>query len=239
MKKISDTYLFLIMLILAIGLFALVYFVPLKNTNDQINSLRSRNTSLTNEISELQVYHDNRAQYESDIETLKKEIVKIAVSYPSAYREEDYILEGVAMEKASDYMQYSGIRINEPEVLVAIEEDVMKQADIEGYGNKVEFVRQTVDYSNQITYDSLKQALAEAFDSGYRANIQNVTYVKDEDSLVAEGVISIGYYYVNGNGREYVAPAIKDYERGTNNLFLGGKELDILSLYSIPEVTND
>ncbi len=227
MKKVNDTYIFLLLFVLAVGLFLLVFFVPFKNTNDLINELESSNNSLRAEISELQVYHDNRAQYESDTETLKSEIVNVITAYPSAYREEDYILEAIAMENAGEDMQYTSIKIFEPETLSVIDESLMQGADIEGYSNRIEFMRQKVDYNNDITYDSLKKALAEAFASGYQANIESVTYTKNEKGVVLNGTISLGYYYVNGNGRDYVAPSITPYEAGTNNIFIGGKPIEI------------
>ena len=226
MKKVSDTTIFALLFVLAVGLFLLVYFVPLKNVNDEISSLENSNTALRAEVSELQVYHDNRSQYETDTETLKKEIVNVVTSYPSAYREEDFILEGIAMEKAAgDEMQYSSMKFSAPETLAVVEADAMRAAEIDGYDNRVEFMCQKVDYNNDITYDALKNALAEAFASGYKANVESVTYTKNEEGVVLNGTITLGYYYVNGNGREYVAPTITPYEAGTNNIFIGGKPI--------------
>lgn len=226
MKKVSDTTIFALLFVLAIGLFFLVYFVPLKNVNDEISSLENSNTALRAEVSELQVYHDNRSQYETDTETLKKEIVNVITAYPSAYREEDFIMEAIAMEKASnDELQYTSLAFNAPETLAVIDEGTMQAAEIDGYTNRVEFMRQVVSYNNDITYDALKNALAEAFASGYKANVESVTYTKDEEGVVLNGTISLGYYYVNGNGRDYVAPTITPYEAGTNNIFIGGKPI--------------
>jgi len=232
MKKLNDTHVFLILLIAAVALFMVVYFVPFKNTSDEVDALERNNNALRSEISELQIYHDNRAQYETDTETLKKEIVNIVSSYPSAYREEDFILEGVAIEKAAKDIQYSGIKIGDPEVLVTIDADRMKSVEIEGFDNQIEFTCQKVEYANDITYDSLKRALEEAFSSGYMANIESITYTKEEDSVIANGVLKLGYYYVSGNGKEYVPPVIEEYEKGTNNLFIGGKPVEITTTES-------
>lgn len=232
MKKLSDTHIFLFLLLAAVALFMVVYFVPFKNTSDEVDALERNNNALRSEISELQIYHDNRAQYETDTETLKKEIVNIVSSYPSGYREEDYILEGVAIEKAAKDIQYSGIRIGDPEVLVTVDAARMQEAEIEGFENQIEFTCQKVEYANEITYDSLKQALEEAFTSGYKANIESITYSKEENSVIANGVLTLGYYYVNGNGKEYVPPVIEEYEKGTNNLFIGGKPVEITTTES-------
>ena len=227
MKKANDTHIFILFLVLAVGLFLIVYFVPLKNTNEEISSIESSNQVLRNEISELQVYHDNRNQYEADTETLKKEVVNIVSAFPSGYRTEDYILEGIAMENVSDFFQTSAIRVSEPEVLVTIDQDTMKNADIEGFTDSIDFIKQTVDYSNELTYGSLKQALEEVFKSNYKASIESVTYTKDEEGVVLNGVIKLSYYYVKGNGREYIPPYIEPYEAGTDNIFIGGHSIDL------------
>lgn len=228
MKKISDTYIFALLFVLAVGLFLLVYFVPLKNVNDEINSLESSNTTLRSEISEFQVYHDNRNQYEADTETLKKEIVNVITAYPSDYREEDFILEGVAIENAAEDIMFSGIEISEPETLATISRESIVNAEIDGYADQVEFVKRTVNYSNDITYDSMKDAIAEVFASDYKANIESVSYTKNEEGVILNGVITLGYYYVRGNGKEYVPPVIKEYEAGTDNIFIGGHTVELV-----------
>ncbi len=227
MKKNNDQLIFILLLVLAVGLFLVVYFVPIQNTNEEISSYEKKNSALRTEISELQVYHDNKSQYETDTETLKREITNVVSGFPSGYRVEDYILEGIAMENVSDFMQSSAIRISEPETLVEIDEERMKNADIEGLTDKIEFVKQSVDYSNELTYGSLKQAIEEVFRSGYRVNVESVTYTKDEEGVVLNGVIKLSYYYVNGNGREYNPPYIQPYEAGTDNIFIGGHKIDL------------
>ena len=225
--KMNDKHIFAIFLVLAVGLFLIVYFVPLKNTNDEISSLESNNNTLRKEISELQVYHDNKEQYESDIETLKNEVVDIVSRYPSEYKEEDYVLEGIAMQKAGDTLQYSQINIADPESLALITEETMKSAEIEGYDKKIEYLYQTVDYSMELNYSSLKAVIAEAFSSDYKLNVDSITFTREKDENILKGVVSLGYYYVDGNGRPYEEPDIEEYTSGTDNIFVGGYGADL------------
>lgn len=224
--KISDKSIFAIFLVLAVGLFIVVYFVPLKNTNDEINSLEGTNSGLRREISELQVYHDNKDQYLSDSETLKKEIGSIVTSFPSMYREEDYILEDIAMEDACGYFRTKMVSIGEPEVLASIDHESIEKAELEDFHDNIEYMYQKVDYSNSITYTSLKDALTEAFSSPYKLNVESISYTREKDSNVLDGVITLGYYYVTGNGREYEEPYIDEYDAGTDNIFTGGYGYD-------------
>lgn len=226
--KSNDKYFFAIFLILAVGLFLIVYFVPLKNTNEEISSIESENNSLRNEISELQVYHDNKAQYESDIDTLKKEVVDIVLKFPSGYKEEDFLLEAIAMEDAADYLNYSSINISDPESISEVSAEDIKKAEIDGMDQKIEYVYQKVDYYNELNYSSLKQAIEEVFSSPYKLNIDSITYVREEGDNTLKGVTTLGFYYVSGNGREYEEPYIEEYRSGTDNIFVGGYGTDLI-----------
>ncbi len=225
--KMNDKHVFALLLVLAAGLFLVVYFVPLKNTNDEISSMESNNASLRKEISELQVYHDNKAQYESDTETLKKEVVDIVSKYPSMYKEEDYLLEGIAMRDAGDTLQYTSINIADPESLALITEETVKSAEIEGYDQKIEYLYQKVDYSMELNYSSLKEVIEEAFSSNYKLNVDSITFTREKDENILKGVVSLGFYYVDGNGREYEKPVIEEYTSGTDNIFIGGYGSDL------------
>ena len=219
MKKISDTYIFLLLFVLAVGLFLLVYFVPLKSTNEEISSLKAENSTLTAEISELQVYHDNRTQYETDDEVLKKEITNQLQVYPSKYREEDFIMEAVAIEKAAPVISYDSINMGDANLLTSISADTLKNCGLTEYEHDIEFMNREVDYNNKINYPSLKDAIQEIFNSNYKLNVKEIAYSLDENTGYLDGVIKLGYYYVYGNGREY--------EAGTTNIFTGGKVMVI------------
>lgn len=219
--KMTDKYIFYILTILAIGLFLIVYFVPCKNVQEETDSLKSQNSSLISETNELQKYHDNKAQYESDAEVLKKEIQNILISYPSSYRPEDFIMEAVSMQTAAPQIVYDSINITEPESLALLTVDKVKEVGIEDLNEPIEFLYQRIDYNNELNYFALKDAIADVFSSPYRLNINNITYQREKDSGKLKGSISLGYYYVTGNGRDYEAPDIPEYNAGVLDLFNG------------------
>lgn len=225
--KLSDKSVFLILFLLAIGLFAVVYFVPIKNANDEISSLDAENSVLRKEITEIQVYHDSKAQYESDMDTLKNEVVDIVTSFPSEYKEEDYLLEGIAMRDAGENITYTAINIADPQSLAVISEEDIKSAEIAGLDQKIEYLYQKVDYSMELNYSTLKQVIEEAFSSDYKINVDGITFTREKDDNMLKGVVSLGYYYVDGNGREYEEPEIDEYTSGTDNIFAGGYGADL------------
>jgi len=221
MKKATDTQIFALLFVLAVGLFFLIYFLPLKNVNEEIDSLEAQNSTLRSEVSELQIYHDNRAQYETDTEVLKKEIGSILTSYPSEYKTEDYVMEAVAIEKAADKkLLFKSINIGDPTVLATVAATDLSAAGLEDFKTDVEFTCNEIDYNNRVNYPGLKLALERIFASDYKMNVKQITY-QNEDGIL-EGVIKVGYYYAKGNGREYNFPEIPEYEAGTTNIFIGG-----------------
>ncbi len=225
MKKITDTQIFALLLVLAVGMFILVYFLPFANLRADIENYETQNRSLRNEISELQVYHDNRAQYESDTEVLKKEISNIVTAFPSEYKEEDYIMEAVKIENTcAGKLYYESTNIGEPSVLTSIDAETIKQAEIEDLSDAIDFVCVDVDYNNKTNYPGLKDALAEIFASPYKLNIKQITYTNDGTGVL-DGVIKLGYYSISGNGREYAYPQIPEYQAGTTDIFIGGNLL--------------
>ena len=216
--KLNDKQICLICVVLAVAAFLIVYFVPFANLKDEVSSLESENRTVREHVESLQVYHDNRAQYESDTEVLKKEISNILAQYPAGYRTEDYIMEAVSVEENVS-LEYSSISISDATSLALIDEETVKTANIEDYQSQIEFLRQNVTYTNKLDYYNLKEAIGELFGSKNQSNIQSITYTCNEDDGELSGTIVVGYYYVTGTGKEYTAPSIPAYESGTSNIF--------------------
>jgi hypothetical protein len=57
--------------------------------------------------------------------------------------------------------------------------------------------------------------------------VDSITFTRERDDNILKGVVSLGYYYVDGNGREYEEPVIEDYTSGTDNIFTGGYGSDL------------
>lgn len=232
-KKLTDKSLCGVLVLLGIVILLIVYFVPVKNLETQISSLESENESIRSHLASLQEYYDNRAQYEADTVILRDEIANIASSFPSMYRIEDYILEGIDIENAVDTtdlteltekqepsdLTYTSISVADPDVLTTVDSDTVKQANIDEYQNAMTFYEQSVSYNGSIDYDGLKEAVAEIFASDYRANIQNITFNVNTENGNLDGVFVLGYYFIDGNGVEYVEPEIPEYVAGTDNIF--------------------
>ena len=216
--KISDTHIFLLCLVLGVGLFLVVYFVPFKNVGDQINAYESQNREIRNHISSLQEYYDNRVQYENDTEVLRKEVANLLASFPGAYGFEDYIMQAVNIEKKAP-IRYERIDFEEVEDLATIPSDTIKKAEIPEYQSDVVFKRQNVVYTNIVDYFTLKNVIAQVFSSPYSVNLQSFTYNSEQVTGELKGSFKLGFYAVDGIGKEWVEPEIPEYEAGTTNIF--------------------
>jgi len=218
-KKLTDKSMMLALVLLGAVILILVYFVPYKNTTDEISAIQAENASLEATLASLQTYYDNRAIYVQETAELQKEITVLASSYPSGYRPEDYIMEAVAMQNSADDIVYQYIGIEEADSIAVIEQDVVAGANIENLTERIEFIEQDVVYSNETEYISLKQTLAEVLSSSYCANIKRITYVTNQENGRLNGDIELGYFYVTGTGVEYNAPTIPVFSQGTDNIF--------------------
>lgn len=217
-KKLTDKSLCVALVLLGVVILLLVYFLPVKQVSNQISSLESENKTIKSHIASLKEYYDNRAQYQTDTEDLKKLIATIASSYPSMYRVEDYIMEAVDVENAAE-LTYSSIDVADSETLIVVDENTVKGANMDEYQQSISFNEQSVSYSNDIDYHNLKDALAEIFASDYKLNIQSISYTCDEETGNLTGAFVLGYYYVSGNGIEYTEPTIAPFASGTTNIF--------------------
>lgn len=218
-KKLTDKSLMAVLILLGIVIIVLVYFVPYKNTADEISVLETENASLEATLASLQVYYDNKDTYIMDTAQLQKEIKVLATAYPSAYRPEDYIMEAVKVEQVADDITFESIGINNADSIAVIEQSTVAGANIDDLNSRIEFIEQDVAYANTIDYLSLKQSLAEILASDYCANIQKITYQTNKSNGMLEGEIVLGYFYVTGTGVEYNPPYIHEYAQGTDNIF--------------------
>lgn len=218
-KKLTDKSLMLAFILLGAVILILVYFVPYKNTTEQITSIEADNASLKATLASLQTYYDNRNIYIQETSELQKEITMLASAYPSAYRPEDYIMEAVKIEQVADNITFKSIDILDADSIAVINQETVAGAKIDNLNSRIEFIEQNVVYANDIDYLSMKQSLAEILASDYCANIQKITYKTNKNTGVLEGEIVLGYFYVTGTGVEYNPPYIHEYAQGTDNIF--------------------
>lgn len=218
-QKLTDKSIMAVLILFGILIVVVVYVLPYRSFSESNISLSAQNEQLNKTIKDLQVYYDNRNQYATETETLRKEIVNIVSVYPSMYRSEDYIMQAIDVEAVSDNISFNAIDIKDAKSLVYIDQTTISSVSIEGLNQPMDFVEQEVTYNNDIDYPSMKQAIAELFLSKYVLNIQRITYTRDESTGKLNGDIIVGYYYVTGTGKDYVAPSIPEYVAGTDNIF--------------------
>lgn len=195
-----------------------VYFLVYKKYMDLTTQVEASNRQLSQRVQELKVYYDNEAQYIADTETMKQQMAELLAPFPADAREEDAIMKAVEMQEASPII-YSSINIAEKELKKEVAQSVVLATAQEEYSEAILFKQRDASYNNELTYFGLKDALQLIYDSEYPIGIRNITYSRGDDSGVLVGVIDLAFYSIEGIGKEYVLPAIPEYNSGTENIF--------------------
>ena len=225
MKKVSDKNLFYIVVMLCLVGGILFFSLGYSKLNDSCSSLQSQNNSVRSHISELQKYYDERETYTQEIDLLNKEVANILNKYPSSIRTEDMLVEGIDMYRAANAngslnMVFSSIVMSDAEAIFEVPMTTIDAIQSEEYTRPIVYNFLDATYSNETTYKGVRDAIGEVFKSDYPVNIERVAYSLTEDKLTLEGSIALGYFYVSGINKEYVAPKLEEYVMGTSDVFL-------------------
>lgn len=201
-------------LVIVVMLYVFVYL----NLQTQTEELERANATKQKEVDELAQYYNNLPQYEADIKTMEQQMKDILAEYPADAREEDALMLAVETQKHSA-IGYDSIKLEEPVVSWDIPENLVLNADLEDYTQGMQFVSKHISYVNKTTYPNLKSVIETIFNTDQRIAIDNIMYTKSETTGLLEGTIDVNFYSVNGTGKEYILPEIKEYPAGSSDIF--------------------
>lgn len=205
----------LLSLLLIIGVYMFVY----KSYSDKTNELKASNQTLQARVDELKVYYDDRETYEKGIEAFKSDIdTKLGV-FPGDAREEDALDLAITPWKNNVLVDYEQISIDEAEEVSTVDEDTVKAAGIEGYDKAITFNRRVATYSNNTTYNDMKDIVKIFNDKGDRLTISTISYMREEETGLLNGTIECSFYYVTGINAPYTKPEFSEYLTGLTNIF--------------------
>ena len=156
--------------------------------------------------------------YKVEIEEIKAEINSIMDAYPADAREEDAIMLAVELGERNT-IDFDAINMEEKESVYAVEPYLVTAAAIEGLDESLVFTQKHAVYVNQTTYTELKSVIQQIYESDNRIGIDNIVYTKNEEYGVLEGNIDIYFYSLAGTDKEYEAPDIAEYPKGTSDPF--------------------
>lgn len=242
--KINSKQILTYSFLLGILFLVAFYFMYYTKKMDERDALIASNKTLSERVNSLKTYYDKQEEYQSNMEAMKPKIDNILGSYVPSTLEEDVIMQAVNTQKSAE-VDYSNINIAAKKDLHVIPEDVVKGAGIEKYQTTIKFQERTATYANKLDYVNLKKVLQSFFESGYNIGVSNITYIKGDtaESLlqgfydettdtvyfakekllqrkgILNGTLTLHFYSVSGNGKEYVYPDMTEYEMGATDFF--------------------
>lgn len=190
-----------------------------KSYSDKTNELKTSNATLQTRVNELKVYYDDKETYEKGIEAFKEDINTKLEVFPGDAREEDALDLAITPWKNNVLVDYQQISIDEAEDVSTVDEDTVKAAGIEGYESAITFNRRVATYSNNTTYNDMKDIVKIFNDKGDRLTISTISYMRDENTGLLNGTIECSFYYVTGINAPYTKPEFSDYLTGLTNIF--------------------
>lgn len=211
----------LLLYVAAVGalLLILVYIFVFQKFTEEAESIQASNRTLSQRVSELKVYYDAREQYIEATQLAEQLTDELLTAYPADAREEDAILLAVQIQQSSD-SSFQSINMERGDVAHTVTAETVAAAGSEKYTQAIEFRQMNATYSNEVSYDGLKDMIQRIFDSSNRIGIRNIAYsAGDLEESNLTGHMDLVFYSATGTGKEYIAPDITPYLAGTDNIF--------------------
>lgn len=211
----------LLLYVAALGalMLLLVYFFVYKKFATEAEQIQTSNIRLSQRVSELKTYYDARDEYLQKTQLAEQMIDELLTVYPADAREEDAILLAVQIQQSSG-SSFQSINMQRGEVSHTVAAETVVAAENEKYTQAIEFREMNTTYSNEVSYDGLKDMIQTVFNSNNRIGIRNIVYsAGDGENTNLTGNMDLVFYSVTGTGKEYVAPDIVPYLAGTDNIF--------------------
>ncbi len=217
--KLDDKSKFMYALIIAVLLMALAFIFGYKKLENSATALNAENASLESRIASLKQYYDTEAQNLEDTANMTTGITDILSGYAGDARYEDAMFEAYSLYGASlNTLEYDSVGFASPVAIKEIPVETVMAAQIEGLEDRIVFYQFDVDYSGKVLYEGLKGMVDEIVDGKYDIAIAEMNYQINDGGYI-EGDTLTSFYYVDGAGCEYTAPAYTAYETGITNLF--------------------
>lgn len=223
--KITSSELRLLLIVLAIAILALSWFLGFRNMTNYASRVNEQNAVDEAALAQLILMEQNRSQVEQETAEAYQRIDDIVAKYPSDLTQEKAIsivqeLEdttGVHISAAGFLMddligEVSGTSIATGEADESAVADVPTADSNIGY-----YAILTMNY--QATYDGFKEMLDYVAALPDRANMPNVSAEYDEESGGVVGSITLHMYYLTNTDREYEAPEITGVDKGVFDIF--------------------
>lgn len=215
-KKISDSEMKLILVLLALLLVVAAYFLIFRQSVAKAEELEAQNIVDRQTVVTLESMENRRAQVEAETEAYKQMVQDVIAKYPSDVTTEKAITIAENIENFSGLVYFSNIGFSMDNLVLEFtqtSEEVPTPPT--GY-----FATMTVSYI--ATYDGFKNIITYVGSLKDRSTVPVVTASYDPTTDLINGSIAINMFYLQDTGKEYVAPVIPGIEKGVDSIFGAG-----------------
>lgn len=234
--KVTKKEVNLLIIVLGIVVIALTYFYGVKKLNEKTEQLTAENAQLREGISALEILQLKQQTYIGDTEIMKGLGESIMAMFPSEMQTEDQILYAAELEdRVGCYFSY----ISTPQsqniniMLEPREDNLSGVPDITGAieahstvdpeqilsVNGVLFANSASSNSFVCTYDQFKELVTWITENPDIRSIDNISLSFDNSTGSLTGTMTINYYSMPGNGREYREPSTGVNRHGVDCIF--------------------
>lgn len=215
-KKISDSEMKLILVLLALLLVVAAYFLIFRQSVAKAEELEAQNIVDRQTVVTLESMENRRAQVEAETEAYKQMVQDVIAKYPSDVTTEKAITIAENIENFSGLVYFSNIGFSMDNLVLEFtqtSEEVPTPPT--GY-----FATMAVSYI--ATYDGFKNIITYVGSLKDRSTVPVVTASYDPTTDLINGSIAINMFYLQDTGKEYVAPVIPGIEKGVDSIFGAG-----------------
>lgn len=226
------------MLVILAGLLLvlLAYFYGYRILSEKTESIRRQNAVLNSQVQTLEMISQSKEQFISETELMQKDMEELMGSFPSDLIAEDIILYIKKLEQETDSYVHNVTTPSKEyvDITASVQEDVLGSfEDITGairdYGfindgripdtSVMQFAQVESEVSCSVSYQGLKEIIADITGSEDRKSIDNVSLVFNENTGDLAGSMTVTYYTLSGTGREYSKPSISGTAFGVDCIF--------------------
>lgn len=226
----------LIIILLGVIIIVLTYFYGVQKLNEKTEALNAENGQLRNEINALQTLQLKQKGYIEDTEMMKGMGEMIMAMFPSKIQTEDQIMYAVSVEdKIGCYFSYVGtpvtqlieIPLGERENSLATVSDITGQIAAHSTVDPAQILSadglmlgNSSSTNNFIcTYDQFKELVKLITGNSDLRSINDISLSFDNSNGNLTGTMTINYFSMEGNGREYEAPQTGVNGHGVDCIF--------------------
>lgn len=226
--KLSDSETRLLLLFLAILMFACAYFLSFQKNMERAEEIEARNVEDRATVELLESMVARRPAIEAQTEEYRQVIADIIAKYPSAVPTEK-VIEIVQDIEDRTGMSVSSISFSMNNLVVDLAYAVQTEdADGQAVSSGVYSIgyRDSIGMSYEANYSDFKEMIDYIHGMSDRMTISSISATYDSVNDMVSGGITVNMYYLTNTGKEYVDPNIMNNNKGVTNIFFerGGNE---------------